>query len=149
MTDSAPPLLMDAMLGKLARWLRLMGYDAAYIPDTPDREVVAKARAESRLILTRDHGLTERRGAWTHFIDSQVIEEQVAQVQTEIGPPPEPLVRRCSECNTPLEDLPHAAAQERVPPYVWRTQEKFTHCPECRRVYWPGTHWGGIQGREK
>jgi uncharacterized protein with PIN domain len=142
---SAPPLLLDAMLGRLARWLRLMGYDAAFLADTPDIDLVRLARAESRLLLTRDRELAARRGVQALFIESQDFEAQLAQVQQEVGPPPEPVVPRCGVCNTPLKPLSKQAARERVPPYVWRTQEHFTYCEGCHRVYWQGTHWEGIQ----
>lgn len=143
--QSAPPLLLDAMLGRLARWLRLMGYDARFIADTDDLVLVRVAKAESRLLLTRDGPLARRRGVQTLFIHSQDVNEQVAQVLREIGRPPEPVTPRCAGCNAPLESLSKEAARERVPPYVWRAHDSFTHCPECRRVYWKGTHWQGIQ----
>lgn len=140
-----PPLLLDAMLGRLARWLRLMGYDAAYLADTDDIVLVRLARAEARLIVTCDRGLAARRGVRAILINSQRLEEQVAQVQEEAGPPPMPVVPRCGVCNTPLKALPRAAARGRVPPYVWRTQQDFTVCEGCHRVYWQGSHWDGIQ----
>jgi uncharacterized protein len=147
--QGTPPLLLDAMLGRLARWLRLMGYDAAYLPDTDDLEVVRQARAQSRTILTRDKGLAQRSGITAILIASQRLEEQIVEVRQLIGPPQEPAIARCGVCNTPLEDLARSAAQERVPPYIWRTQDAFTECPGCRRVYWPGTHWNAIQSRLK
>src|SRR5688572_11680260 len=136
--QGAPPLLLDAMLGRLARWLRLMGYDAAYLPDTDDLEVVRQARAQARTILTRDKGLAARSGITAILIASQRLEEQIVEVRQVIGPPHEPCIARCGVCNTPMEDLARTAAQERVPPYIWRTQVAFTECPACRRVYWPG-----------
>lgn len=142
-----PPLLLDAMLGRLARWLRLMGYDAAYLADTDDVEVVRLARAEARVILTRDRGLARRSGIHVILIDSQRLDEQIVQVSTHFGPPRQPVIPRCGVCNTPLAELTRPAAQGRVPPYVWRTQGAFTECPNCRRVYWPGTHWDAIQDR--
>lgn len=145
--SSVPPLLLDAMLGRLARWLRLLGYDAAYLADTDDIEVVRQARAEARLILTRDRGLAARRGVQAMLIDSQAIDEQIRQVQDSIGLPPEPVTPRCPVCNTPLEPLSREAAQGRVPPYVWRAHTVFRACPGCHRVYWNGTHWAAIQGR--
>lgn len=143
----APPLLLDAMLGRLARWLRMLGYDAAYLPDTDDLELVRLARAESRLILTRDRGLVARRGVQAVLIDSQQIDEQLEEAIAAVGPPPQPATPRCMACNVPLEPLPHEAARDRVPPYVWRTAHEFTTCPCCGRIYWQGTHWEGIRQR--
>lgn len=143
--DSAPPLLADAMLGKLARWLRLAGYDTAYLADTDDLEVIRLARAEDRVILTRDIGLATRHGVDALLIDSQQVEQQMQQVRDYFGPPGEEAFSRCSICNQQLESLSPEAARERVPPYVARTQTDFKACPVCHRVYWPGTHVDGIQ----
>ena len=145
MSDIAPPLLVDAMLGRLARWLRHIGYDAAYLPDTDDHTLVQMARSESRVILTADRGVAARRGVQTVLIKSYVLEEQIAQVQEAIGHPPEPVSPRCGKCNTPLEVLHAGQAKGRVPPYILRSHHEFTHCPGCRRVYWRGTHWQAIQ----
>jgi uncharacterized protein with PIN domain len=141
----APRLLADAMLGRLARWLRLAGYDTAYLADCGDLEVVRLARAEERLILTRDAGLAARKGVRAVMIHSQQVAEQLAQVREQVGPPGEDAPARCSACNVPLDPLSAEAARERVPPYVWRTHSHFMACPSCRRVYWPGTHWQAIQ----
>lgn len=143
--STAPPLLADAMLGRLARWLRLAGYDTAYLPDTDDLAVVRLARAEGRLILTRDGGLAARKGVRALMIHSQQVEEQLAQVREQVGLPPDDAPARCSVCNVPLDPLSADAARERVPPYVWRTQTRFMACGACHRVYWPGTHWQAIQ----
>lgn len=142
-----PRLLADAMLGRLARWLRLAGYDTAYLADTDDLAVIRLARAEDRLILTRDAGLASRKGVEALMIDSQQVEEQAAQVREAVGPPGENAFSRCSVCNEPLDPLNAEAARDRVPPYVWRTQQRFMTCPTCRRVYWPGTHWQAIRRR--
>lgn len=142
-----PPLLLDAMLGRLARWLRLMGFDATYLPDVDDLVLVRHARAEGRLLITRDRGLAARRGVETLLLDSQDLEGQLEEVLTALGPPSTDAPPRCTVCNEPLEDLPRSAAKGRVPPYVLRTQQAFAQCPVCRRVYWPGTHWEAIQQR--
>lgn len=142
---AAPPLLLDAMLGRLARWLRLMGYDAAYIADTEDIVVVRVARVEGRLVLTRDRELVARRAIEAVLIESDRLEEQIEQVARDVGPPgggP-----RCAVCNVPLMPAEPESVRDRVPPYVWRTQRDFSECERCRRVYWPGTHWAGIRAK--
>lgn len=145
--SGTPRLLVDAMLGRLARWLRLMGYDAAYLADTDDLAVVRLARAEGRRVLTRDREMAARRAVDAVLIDAQTLDAQLDEVLVAIGPPPEDAPPRCTECNTPLEPLDRAAAKGRVPPYVWRTHDDFTYCPGCRRVYWRGTHWRRIRAR--
>lgn len=142
--DHQPPrLLADAMLGALARWLRALDVDVTYDPELDDPELVERAVAEGRTILTRDRRLTERRLARNHLlIRSDDVAEQLQQVLTELGlrPDPDRLLGRCLRCNVPLEPLDAEAARARVPPWVARTQETFRACPECGRVYWRGTH---------
>lgn len=138
-------LLADGMLGRLARWLRLLGYDTAYENDADDLELARRARAEGRILLTRDRALASRRGLRTLLIESEKVQEQVRQVLEALGPPPYPALSRCSLCNVPLERAaPHQVA-ERVPPYVLQTQKRFGVCPLCRRVYWAGTHLQHMQ----
>lgn len=139
-------LLADAMLGRLARWLRLAGYDTAYLADTDDLAVMQLARAEERLILTRDVQLATRLGVNALLIESQLVEEQLAQVSVSVGPSAKNAPSRCSVCNEPLRPLSAEAARQRVPPYVARTQDQFLTCFTCHRVYWPGTHWQAILG---
>lgn len=133
-------LLADGMLGRLAKWLRLMGYDTAYDNVAADPELARRARAEGRVLLTRDRELASRRGLHTLLIQSEVLEEQVQEVQAALGPPPDPALSRCAVCNTELESIAPADVASRVPPYVLRTQSDFRRCPGCGRVYWPGTH---------
>ncbi|MFQ6102300.1 MAG: Mut7-C RNAse domain-containing protein [Anaerolineae bacterium] len=133
-------LLADGMLGRLAKWLRLLGYDTAYENDADDAELARRARAESRILLTRDHELAARRGLRTLLIQSEVLEEQVREVQDALGPPPHPALSRCSVCNVVLEAISPDEIADRVPPFVLQTQTKFRRCPGCGRVYWPGTH---------
>lgn len=145
MDVSPPKLLADAMLGALARWLRALDVDVAYDPSLDDPELVERAVAEGRVILTRDRRLTERRLARNHLlIRSDRVEEQVRQVLDALGIAPEPgrLFRRCLRCNVPLAIIEAEEAQARVPPFVARTQEEFRTCPSCGRIYWRGTHVG-------
>jgi uncharacterized protein with PIN domain len=140
MNDEPLQLLADGMLGTLAKWLRLLGYDTAYDNAASDPELARRARAEDRILLTRDRELSARRGLRTLLIESQVLEEQVREVQDALGPPREPPLSRCPVCNGVLEELSPAEAADRVPPYVRRTQTEFRRCPGCDRVYWPGSH---------
>jgi uncharacterized protein len=144
--EPIPGLLVDAMLGRLARRLRLLGYDAAYWRDGSDAALVKRARAEGRLIVTRDHQLAGRRGVRALLIASETLEEQVTQIREALGSPLLPLTR-CSECNGELADLPRELAQGLVPTYVWHTQAAFRRCPDCGRIYWKGTHWPGMRAR--
>jgi uncharacterized protein with PIN domain len=140
MNEQALRLLVDGMLGRLAKWLRLLGYDTAYDNDATDPELARRARAEGRVLLTRDHELSARRGLRTLLIRSEILEGQVCEVRDALGPPPDPPLSRCAVCNSALEPVSPADVADRVPPYVLRTQTEFHRCPGCGRVYWPGTH---------
>ena len=128
------------MLGKLAKWLRLMGYDTAYDNAASDPELAHRARAEGRVLLTRDRGLAARRGLRTLLIQSHELEDQVREVREAIGVPPDPALSRCSVCNVVLEIVTPEQVADRVPPYVLRTHSDFRRCPSCSRIYWPGSH---------
>ena len=131
------------MLGSLARWLRALDVDVTYDPALDDPEIVERAVAEGRTILTRDRRLTERRLARNHvLVRSDDVAEQLRQVIGELGlhPDPGPKLGRCLRCNTPLETADPEWARARVPPWVARTQAEFRACPGCGRVYWRGTH---------
>ena len=144
--QSQPRLLADAMLGKLARWLRLLGYDTDYL-QAEDELLAHRARNEGRILLTRDHELAARRGLETLLISSEELETQLVQVMQAIGPPPEPDQPRCMECNKPLTELAPAEVQGEVPIYVSQTETEFRQCPTCQKITWPGTHWDNIQQR--
>lgn len=135
--------LCDAMLGRLCKWLRLLGVDARYA-DLPDEELLAVARAEGRVLLTRDTRLVRRGDVGAHcLVRSDHVQEQLCQVTEAFGldPAAGAAGTRCLRCNAELEALPRPAAAGRVPPHVWRTHREFTRCPRCGRIYWPGTHW--------
>lgn len=140
MDEGSLRLLADCMLGRLTKWLRLLGYDTAYENDATDLELARRARAEDRVLLTRDRELSARRGLRTLLVQSEQLEEQVEQVQRALGPPPEPALSRCSVCNGLLEEVTKAEIAELVPSYILETHDTFRRCNRCGRVYWPGTH---------
>ena len=133
--------IADVMVGKLARWLRILGFDVAYSNTYEDDEVIRLAEIENRVILTRDRPLAARvRNAPYLLIASDHYKEQVRQVITTFGLKDFKVFSRCIECNWPLKEVDKEAAFERVPPFVYLTQERFAMCPSCNRVYWHGTH---------
>ena len=149
-----PRFLVDAMLGSLARWLRILGFDAAYDSATEDADLVEIARGQSRVLLTRDRRLIQRRilrdTADSHLlIREDGIEHQLRQVIDELGLEVRAsrLFGRCLRCNTELDTLPAAQAQEHVPPFVARTQNGFRRCPSCERIYWSATHVDAMVAR--
>ena len=140
--DSAPPkFLADAMLGRLARWLRILGYDAEYFPGEDD-DLLRQALREGRVLLTRDTHLLQRRGLPPHlFIESDHVMEQLRQVVRALHlKPTVPPAHRCCCCNTELEPRDRTQVVGLVPEFVWSHHDEFWACRSCRRIYWAGTH---------
>ncbi len=129
------------MLGRLATWLRLWGYDTVYRPEADDPELARLARAEERILLTRDVELTRRRGVRSILVTSEQVEEQLQQLVRELQLTPRQAFSRCAVCNLPLEEVTKESIRDAVPPYVYQTMDQFRRCPRCRRVYWRVTHW--------
>ena len=140
---STPRLLADAMLGKLARWLRILGYDTVYAQGD-DALIAQRARSEGRIVLTRDHEMARRRGLPTLLIASQDLTAQIAQVVAELGHPTD-ASPRCMTCNVPLTPISVEEARPLIPHYVAETQTAFHRCEKCGKIYWQGTHWQGIE----
>ena len=140
-----PRFVLDAMLGRLARWLRLMGYDSLYDASWDDAFLVRLARAESRELLTRDRGLAAHRGVQVLFITSENLAEQWRQLQRTFGLVATAAGNRCPVCNNLLQPVSKDLVCDLVPPYVYRTQTVFQRCPHCWRIYWRGTHWTHVQ----
>ena len=136
--------LADVMLGRLATWLRLLGYDTAYQHDATDAELARRARIEQRILLTRDVELTRRRGVRAVLLESEQVEDQIRQVFHVLNLTAQEAFSRCTECNSLSEEVSEDSARGLVPPYVFHTQERFRRCPRCARVYWRGTHWARI-----
>jgi uncharacterized protein with PIN domain len=131
----------DRMLGKLAKWLRIMGQDVIYGQHLSGYGLIHAARAENRLILTRDRGLKKKQPPDFLLIESDHYREQLRQVIQARGLRPlDKAFTRCLECNLVLERRAKASVEKMVPPYVFATQENFSWCSKCRRVYWPATH---------
>ena len=141
--DSQRPsrFIADAMLGTLAKWLRILGFDTLFDPGWDDDHLVRLARAEGRVLLTRDRELARRRGLQVLLVESQHLEEQIRQVFGELHLKPDRAYSRCPVCNEVLEPVDPEVARDQVPAYVARTQDAFKSCPACQRIYWRGSHW--------
>ena len=134
-------------MGKLASWLRMMGYDSLFFNGDDDSQMVKQALAEDRVILTRDTGMMKRRVISSGrlraiLIESEEPERQMQQLMTamDLKSQSRPFTL-CLECNQPLENKSREDVPKRVPPYVYQTQTQYMECPACHRIYWRGTHW--------
>jgi uncharacterized protein with PIN domain len=139
--------IVDANVGKLAKWLRLMGYDARFFDGKDDSEMILIAFHEERVVLTRDTHVMEWGIVSSGRVKAVLVQAdepavQIRQVlrQLKLDAEFKPFTV-CLECNEPLRDIDKSAVRDRVPPYVFETQDRFVECPRCRRVYWKGTHW--------
>ncbi len=138
--------IADEMVGKLAKMLRILGYDVAYMTGVPDIEFIRAAKAEGRLLLTRDVVLSNESGISTLLIRSTDIEEQLAQVMKDLGlkPDRQRMFTRCSEDNTALERAEKGALKGKVPEKVLEEYAEFLRCPKCGRIYWKGSHYDDL-----
>ena len=134
-------------MGKLVKWLRLMGYDTRFFNGSNDSHLVATALAEGRVILTRDTQIMKRRVVTSGQLRAVLIlndepELQIHQVieALDLDCQFKPFAI-CLECNQALEEREKEQVKDRVPPYVFQTQNQYMECPACHRIYWRGTHW--------
>ncbi len=135
--------VVDCMLGSLAKWLKILGLDTTYDPALDDDDLVEIADRQDRILVTRDSRLVRRRRLREPiFIVSQDLHDQIRQVLREknIKINPGLLLSRCLDCNRPTENVPREAVRDLVPAYVYRTQEKFSRCPACGKIFWQATH---------
>lgn len=135
--------IADEMLGRLAKWLRMLGYDTIYKTPTSDSSLVNQAFREQRIILTRDTRLIERKYIPRYIlIKSDDYNEQLKQIIKDLNLQPNPnlFFSRCILCNTEIESISKDLVQKKVPLYIYETQKSFLHCPKCDKVYWAGTH---------
>ncbi len=134
---------LDVHLGRLARLLRMFGFDALYHNSMEDEELVRVARREKRILLTRDRGLLKRRSV-THgyLVRSLVPRSQLAEVvkRFDLAGSVRP-GGRCVSCNIALERVPRERVLPLLPLAVAREYTEFSECPACHRVFWRGSHW--------
>jgi len=141
MSRETPKFLADEMLGRLAKWLRLLGYDTKYISRIPDPELLDLAEAEERNILTRDTLLIRQKRCHNYiFIRSDHWREQLKQVYVEAGLNCDAVLTMCPVCNRPLHHVDRFSIEALVPAYVYETQERFSACEGCSRIFWAATH---------
>ena len=141
--------VVDCMLGKAAKWLKILGFDVLFFSQAGDDELLAAARRDGRTLLTRDHALAARaKGATCLLLESEVWEEQVRQVlgRFDLVSAARPF-SRCVECNLPVKPLSNANAANLVAPFVLEQGRNFAFCPVCGRVFWQGTHYQDMESR--
>jgi uncharacterized protein with PIN domain len=132
----------ERTLGKLAKWLRLLGFDTISEAQNSS-DTFSKGLQSERILLTRTQAVREQCGMRQHvFIKSDHVRDQVQQVIHELGIVFQDIrpFSRCLSCNVEITEIEKDAILGQVPDYVWETNEIFHTCPECKRIYWPGSH---------
>jgi len=139
---SAPRFVADTMLGRLARWLRAMGYDTLYLGPAEDRQLLQLSLAEDRILITRDGKLARLAGPCGCLIRADRVDRQLMEAVEKLAlAPPETLwLSRCLECNAVLEPRPKERLSGLIPDYIFATQTEFMGCSRCGKIYWSGSH---------
>jgi len=130
----------DIMLGRLARWMRLLGFDVLY-PDTSDDKELLNF-ADERIILTRDKDLGKKKNVL--LIKSVNVNEQLKQVVNELNLKISRPLSRCSVCNQILAEVEKSSVKALVPERIYNNHDTFWRCPDCNRIYWKGSHYDKI-----
>ncbi len=141
--------LADSMLGKLARWLRMLGQDVLYSTELNDSELLELAKKENRVLLTRDLELYQRaiaKGLDTYYVEGKTESDQLAELAKRYN------LRlmidmdksHCPLCNTKLKATPKEQLKSQLEKNTLTYYEKFWKCPNCGQIYWQGAHWTQI-----
>jgi len=132
---------VEMTLGKLAKWLRILGFDTAYAANVTGEELIDTAR--NRILLTRTKRIRNMKiPKRCIFITSNHPFEQLREVILALDIEKEDIrpFSRCIQCNTSIRLVEKNAVRGKVPDYIWETQDTFHTCSHCRRIYWSGSH---------
>jgi uncharacterized protein with PIN domain len=137
-----PRFVVDTMLGRLARWLRAMGYDTLYPGQAEDRRLLQLSRAEERILVTRDRMLARLAEPRSCLIHADLVDDQLREAVERLALRPDGggWLSRCLDCNRLLEPGQREGLRELVPEHVFATHTDFMRCPGCARIYWAGSH---------
>ncbi|CUT01784.1 Mut7-C RNAse domain-containing protein [Candidatus Chrysopegis kryptomonas] len=135
----------DTMLGKLAKWLRLLGYDTIYEPNLPLKELL-KFLEEDRIFLTRSRRIVEENNIKNFYIvKSERFKEQLSEVIKNLNLDTQTnLFSRCSICNTEIVEVPKSSIIDLIPEETAKSFDEFYQCPKCGKIYWNGSHTARI-----
>ncbi len=138
------------MLGKLTRWLRILGYNVKYSNKLDDSQLIAIARKEDRILLTRDLELYQQaigKGVKAFYIDGQTEGEKLAKLSKRFGVKLEVDMTssRCPKCNTKVKPTLKENVEGKVEKSTFSYYNEFWECPKCGQIYWQGAHWKRIR----
>jgi len=137
-----PCFAAEKTLGKLAKWLRILGFDTCYEPDIPQRNACHPADSR-RIFLTRTQSVRDHNTSPDlifiksdhHFEQLKEVIQKLALEQKDTRP-----FSRCLQCNAAIEAVDKDSVRNAVPDYIWETHDVFRRCRACRKIYWPGSH---------
>lgn len=140
----------DGMLGKLTRWLRMLGQDVEYSNQMDDSELLKTANKKRRVLLTKDIELYKRasaRNIETFYVEGRTEAEKVAEIAGRFEIPLKINMEksRCPACNARIKPIPKKDVTEKVEKNTFAFYNEFWTCPKCGKIYWQGAHWGNIQ----
>ena len=143
--------LCDQMLGTLAKWLRLFGFDTFYAnSEMEDEELLQVAKKEDRVIITRDKQLIARGKKEKLSVigmNTTDLDEQLNLVLKNVDIDQKAILSRCSVCNTILDEIEKSEVKDKVPTKIFENNEKFWFCSKCDKIYWMGSHYERILGK--
>lgn len=134
--------IVDSMLGRLSRWLRLIGEDTEYFKNRSKGSIVYRSLKEQRIILTKDRKISKKRAMQLKIIEGDDFIDQLKQVISyfSISIDNKKIYTRCTECNNALKSIAKSKIENKVPEYVFDNHEEFSVCDKCYKIYWKGTH---------
>jgi hypothetical protein len=138
--------ILTRELGRLAKWLRILGFDTAYFNQDNTGALVIQALRENRIIITRNQKLANAARVKLLLVKAEKLKEQLPEILKGLNltPNSDMMFSRCIICNVELTRIEKEEVKGKVPEYVFETQSDFIRCPHCQRIYWSGTHWGNV-----
>ena len=139
--------ILTKELGRLARWLRILGFDTLYFESDNVATLILEALREDRTIITRKKAKINDLEKKTVVILSGNLEEQLKELVEKLNLKikEEEMFSRCTLCNAALEEVKKESVKQKIPPHVYKTQNNFMQCKICAKIYWQGSHWGKVQ----
>ena len=150
-SETETKFITDGMLGKLARWLRLIGNDVEYCRDLNDKDLIRKASTKNTVLLTSDvslYRIASQRGVVAYLVKGTSETERLARIvkRFNLELKYDPLVSKCPKCSARIEETSKESVRDEVPQLTYEAYNEFWICtnPDCGKVYWRGSHWKNI-----
>ena len=142
--------IADGMLGKLTRWLRMLGHNVEYSNELDDAQLIIIAKKETRILLTRDLQLYQQataKGVDAFYLEGKTETEKLAEIaeRFEIRLDIDMTMSRCPKCNAQVKTIPKEKVADKVEKSTFAYCNEFWECPKCGQVYWQGAHWTRIR----